>query len=246
MYDTFLPGRKLGILTPLNINDNSPYEFYRIAPPRVMAVMIACGLREFSAEDVERVFEPVDAMVDALMQRQVDIVIQSGVPLPILIGIEAHDGLLERIAARSGTPVTSSITAVVAAAAHLGITNIAVANKWDEKMNSCLADFFARAGVGFAGAATEPLNPVQFQSMSTAASMELAYVLGKQALEQYPEADGLYIGGGAWLAQPVCEQLEKEFDKPCIANQACMIWDALHKVDFWTPVAGCGRLMASD
>jgi maleate cis-trans isomerase len=246
MFEEFIPQRKLGVLTPLAVNDNAPYEFYRIAPEGVMMVMTPCGLREFSSEDVERVFAPIDALVDSLMQRQVDILIQSGVPLPILIGIEKHDRLLARMAERSGKPVSSSITAVVAAARHLGIRKIAVANKWDDKMNACLAAFFAREGVGFAGAATEVMGPAQFQAMGTGDSMDLAYVLGRQALERFADADGLYIGGGAWMAQPVCERLEREFDKPCIGNQGSVVWDALHRVNFWKPIPGHGRLLAGD
>jgi len=50
------------------------------------------GLKEFSRGDVERVFAPLEFYLDQLMEREVDIVIQHGVPLPLLIGIEAHDG----------------------------------------------------------------------------------------------------------------------------------------------------------
>ena len=34
MYRDFLPVRKIGVLSPLSVNDNAPYEFYRLAPPR--------------------------------------------------------------------------------------------------------------------------------------------------------------------------------------------------------------------
>ena len=85
MFEEFLPRLKIGALKPLAVIDNSAYEFYRIAPPSVMLVMIAVGLGEFSKEEVERVFAPVDKLVDQLMERGVDIIMQSGVPLPLLI-----------------------------------------------------------------------------------------------------------------------------------------------------------------
>ena len=66
--------------------DNAAYEFYRLAPPRVMSVMIPIGLGEFSAKDVERVFAPLDQYLDELKGRGCDIVIQSGTPLPCLPG----------------------------------------------------------------------------------------------------------------------------------------------------------------
>jgi len=246
MFEEFQPKRKLGVLTPLSVNDNAPYEFYRFAPPDVMMVMTPVGLSDFSASDVERVFEPIDDLVDLLLQREVDIIIQSGTPLPILIGMEAHDRLLKRMADRAKIPISSTITAVVTAAKHLGIGKIAFANKWRDDMNACMAEFFAREGIETLGTTTEPMRPAEFQVMTTADAMTLAYELGRRAMEDFPEADGIYVGGGAWLAQPVCEQLEREYNKPCLGNQACMVWDALHRVDFWTPRPGFGILLSGD
>src|SRR5207302_3749117 len=131
---------QIGALKPRSVVDNSAYEFYRLAPPGVMLVMIPVGLAEFSKDDVERAFAPLDAYVDQLMERGVDLIMQSGVPLPLLIGVEAHDRLLDRIARRSGKPATSSVRGVVAAAKRLGLTRIAVANKWSAPMNGVLAE----------------------------------------------------------------------------------------------------------
>src|SRR5205823_1439039 len=108
MFEQALPKFKIAALKPLAVVDNSPYEFYRIAPPGVMLVMIPVDLHTFSKEDVERVFAPLDRYVDQLMERGVDLIMQSGVPLPLLIGVDAHDRMLERITRRSGRPATSS------------------------------------------------------------------------------------------------------------------------------------------
>src|SRR5437764_1432127 len=121
MFEDQVPKFKIGALKPLSVVDNAAYEFYRIAPPGVMLVMIPVGLEKFSAEDVERVFVPVDAMCDQLMERGVDLIMQSGVPLPLLIGVEAHDRLLDHIAEHTGLPVTSSVLGVVATAKQLGL-----------------------------------------------------------------------------------------------------------------------------
>ncbi|MEA2990418.1 MAG: maleate isomerase [Alphaproteobacteria bacterium] len=245
LYDQAIPKLKIGALKPLSVVDNAAYEFYRIVPPGVMMVMIPVGLGKFSKEDVERVFVPLDGYVDQLMERGCDIIMQSGVPLPLLIGIEAHDKLLGRIEARSGKPATSSVLGVVAAAKHLGLRKIAVANKWSEPMNRMLGEFFARGGTEMVGIASEVLVPDQFQKMTSADAMTLAYELGRAAFTRYPEADGLYIGGGAWLSEPVCQALEREFGKPAISNMSCMIWDTLSRLGHWRPIAGQGKLLST-
>jgi maleate cis-trans isomerase len=202
MFENDIPKHKIGMLQPLALVDNTPYEFYRLAPPRVMLVMIPIGLAEFSKGDVERVFAPLDSYLDQLMDRGIDMVVQNGVPLPILIGIEAHDRMVAHMAKRTGKPATSQVLAVTHAARDLGIRKLALANKWSDAMNRTLGQFFAREGVEICGATTEVLSPAEFQKIKTDDNLQLAYDLGRRALRDYPDCDGLYIGGGAWLAQP--------------------------------------------
>ena len=89
------------------------------------------------------------------------------------------------------------------------------------------------------------LAPSEFQKMSGDDNIQLAYELGRQALIDLPQADGLYIGGGAWLSQPVAEALEREFGKPVITNVAAMIFNVLTQLNCWAPIEGHGRLLGS-
>lgn len=244
MFEDDLPERRLGILCPLAVIDAAPYEFYHLAPPRVMPVMTSIGFTEYSVADVERVFAPLDALVDTLMARGIDMIMQSGVPLPLLIGIEAHDRIIDRLAQRTGKPASSTILSVGAAAKHLGIKRLAVANKWTDPMNAMLATFLARDGITLAGVANEVKTPMEFQHSDPAETLTRAYQLGREALTDFPDADGLFLGGQAWFVQPALEQLERDFGKPVISNQTAMLWDMLHRVDYWHPAPGRGQLMA--
>ena len=245
MWEQHLPKRRLGNLSPLPLIENSAYEFYRMAPERVMQIYVSVGLEKFSAADVNRVFKPVEKMTKQLVARGCDIIIQGGVPLPILIGTKAHDRLMNKIAKVSGTPVTSSVTAVCRAAAHLKLKKIAVANKWSTKMNDCLGEFFAREGVDMIGVSSLPMTPDKFPDLTTKGGMDLAYKLGKRALKENPNCDGLYIGGGAWLVYPVTLFLEREFGIPCISNHDATLWDALKKVNYWKPMKGQNKILRS-
>lgn len=246
MFEDFVPKKKIGVMTPLPVIENAAYEFYRLVPRDIMLVMVPLGVREFTAKDVERVFEPVDGILDMMMGRGIDIVTQTGVPLPLLIGIEAHDRLLAHMAAHTGLEACSQIQSVVTAGKHLDIKNILFSNKWSETMNATLSEFFARAGISTAGVAAQEIPPGEFQRFTSAHSMQLAYDLGKRALEDFPDSDGLYIGGGTWISQPVCQRLEEEFGKPVYCNQEAMIWDILHRLDIWKPIPKAGKLLGGD
>ena len=206
-------------------------------------VMVPLGLEKFTREDVERVFAPVDEKLNLWLERGIDIVVQAGVPLPLLVGRDFLDRLLAHIEEKAGVPAISMVLSVVAAAKHLGIKRIAVANKWNDQMNRTLGQFFAREGITITGAHAHSMVPSEFMKMDSLESINLAYKLGRGALEKYSTADALYIGGAAWLTLPVVERLEDEFGKPVITNHVATVWQLLHLLDCWNPIPGYGRLL---
>ncbi|MBI4529556.1 MAG: hypothetical protein HY695_37640 [Deltaproteobacteria bacterium] len=242
--EDYLPVRKIGCLVPFSVIDTGPYEFYRIAPERVMRVMLPAGLAEFSSADVERVFQPLDKLTRQLCERGVDIIVQMGVPLDLLLGREALARVIGRIEEIGHVPAVAEVHSVVQAARALGIKKIVAANKWNEVMNRRLAEFFAEGGITQIGTQARSLVPAEFMKMSSDEGLSLAYGLGRMALNAYPEAEGLFLGGGAWLTLPVIIALEQKFGKPVITNQTAVVWDACRRVSYWQPKAGYGMLIA--
>ena len=175
MFIDELPKKKIGNLSLRHVTDNGPYEFYRLAPPGVMLVMVSLGLDEFTLEDVERVFKPLDRQLDMLVERDVDIISQTGVPLPCVIGLQAHDALLAHIEDYTGRPATSQLNNVIEALQHLGLKKVIVANKWTDKMNATLEEFLDRAGISCVGVYNKSLTPKEFSEIKTKDSAQLAY-----------------------------------------------------------------------
>ena len=244
MFENFKPKWKIGCLQPGAMIDVSPYEFYRLAPPNVMQVMIGIGLEEFSSQDVERVFAPLDTYLDQLVDRDVNIVMQNGVPLPILIGLDKHDRMIDHMAKRTGLPATTTVECVTKTMRDFGVKKVAVVNKWTEAMNESLGRFLARGGASICGASTKALHPYDFHKIDSGEHMELAYRLGKQAIEQYPECDAVYIGGGSWIAEPVAQLLEQEFGKLVVCNQTSVIRQVMKILGAWKARPGFSRVLS--
>ena len=75
--------------------------------------------------------------------------------------------------------------------------------------------------------------------------MMLAYELSKKALADNPKADGIYLGGGTWISEPITRQLEKETGRIVICNQTAQMWDIQEILGVRKPMPGCNRLLAN-
>lgn len=244
MFEDDLPRKTAGCLYPHPQIDTSVYEFYRLVPKDVLMVAVPVDLKEFTREDMVRIFEPLDEKLDLLMERQVELILQLGVPPMVLMGLEFHDHVQSYIEERTGVPALSTVRCVLASLGHLGLKKVVAANKWTDQMNETLGAFMARDGIELVGVSNEALAVSEFMRQGTQESLDLAYQLGRRALLDHPEADGLYVGGGAWLNAPVVEPLEREFGKPVVTNNTAHAWHVTRTLGVWKPVEGRGRLLA--
>jgi maleate cis-trans isomerase len=162
------------------------------------------------------------------------------------MGIEAHDRMIAHIEARTGKPATSTTLSVTRAAAHLKMKKIALVNKWSSQMNKVLADFYQRVGVEVVGAVTNEMSPADFVRIPSGDHMRMAYELGKKALRDNSDADGIYLGGGTWLSEPVTRLLEQETGKFVICNQTAQMWDVLGLLGQPRVIPGHNRLLAGE
>ncbi len=233
-----LPRYALGVLSPLSSADTLPHGLYRLLGSDFVVISAFLALQSF--EDVDRATAAIDAQVDHLVARGASLILQSGTPLALSLGPEGLQRLLDRLHAKTGLPVLSSVLNAVAAVQTVNARRIAVANKWNDALNLKLRSFFAHWGIEILGGATELQEP----SADLWAGSELAYALGRRAFEEAPAADALFIGGSAWLVEPAAERLEREFRRPVITSLNGAARAMLKELGCWRSFPdGYGRVL---
>jgi maleate cis-trans isomerase len=238
------PRYALGVLSPLAGADTMPYGLYRLLGPDFIVISTSLALQSFAPADLDRAVAAIDGQIGHLVSRGADLILQSGTPLALSLGPEGLQRLLARLREKTGLPVLSSALNAVAAAQAVGARKLAVANKWNEGLNRALAAFFAHWDIAVMGGAAESQEPSRFQSADLRQGAELAYTLGRDALASTPEADALFIGGGAWLVEPAAERLEREFGKPVITHLNGAVRGILKELGCWRRFpAGHGRVL---
>jgi maleate cis-trans isomerase len=238
------PRHAIGVLSPLAGADTMPYGFYRLLGPDFIVISTSLALASFKPDDLDRAVAAIDEKLGHLISRGADLILQSGTPLALSLGPEGLLRLLDRLRERSGLPVLSSALNAVSAARALGVKTLVVANKWNDTINGQLAAFFAHWDIALVGSAAESQEPSHFQSTNLREGAELCYRLGRDALMRKPEADALFVGGGAWLVEPAAERLEREFGKAVITSLNGAVRAVLKELGCWRPFpAGFGRVL---
>lgn len=250
MTSDMVPKKKIGVFAPRALVEMGPYEFYQLAPKGIMLVIVPMGIRSFTKEGVEEVYKNIDQQLEELMIRRVDVIIQEGVPLQCLIGLEAHDRRLAYIREKTGLPVSSGVEGSVDAAKHLGIKKIAFANKFTKETNAGLAKFFERAGITVTGAVSwgedkGDLYGMGIKKIADRDLVNIGFEVGRRAFRENPDCDGIYMPGGSWSLNKVVVDLEKEFGKPVLGHRHTTVWHMIQSVGMWKPRKGHGRLFAA-
>jgi maleate cis-trans isomerase len=137
------PRYAIGVLSPIAGADTMPHGFYRLLGPDFIVLSTSLALASFQPEDLDRAVAAIDEKLNHLLSRGANLIIQSGTPLALSLGPEGHARLIERLRQRAGVPVISSALNAVDAARALGVKRLVVANKWNERINRQLTDFFA-------------------------------------------------------------------------------------------------------
>jgi maleate cis-trans isomerase len=230
-----LPRHITGVLSPVAGTDTMPWGIYRLLGPEFIVISTSLSLQSFAPQDIERAVAAIDGALSHVVSRGADLILQSGTPLAISLSPQGLVDYIARLRERSGRPVLSSALNAVSAAHALGVKKLVAANKWNENLNCKLAEFFAHWGIEVIAKAAEAQEPAEFQSADLRAGAELAYRLGRAALERAAGADALFIGGGAWLVEPAAERLEREFGKPVITQLNGAVRAILAELRLWRP-----------
>jgi maleate cis-trans isomerase len=241
------PRYAVGVLSPVAGADTMPYGLYRLLGPDFIVISTSLALQSFKPDDIERAVAAIDDGLTHLVSRGANVILQSGTPLAISLGPQGLQQLVARLRDKCGLPVLSSALNAVAAAQAIGARKLVVANKWSERLNRQLADFLAHWDIALIASAADSQEPLAFQSADLREGAELAYRLGRDAIEREPTADALFIGGGAWLVEPAAERLERETGKPVITHLNGAVRALLKELGCWRPFPkGFGRVLEAE
>lgn len=152
------------------------------------------------------------------------------------MGVGYDTTICRRIREASGSPATTTATAMVEALRALGLRRVAVAAPYLDEVCARLRRFLEDSG--FAVVSLENLN---LQGMAiTEVTGEEVRQLGKRA--DRPEAEGLFISCTNLRTLDVLGALEQDLGKPVVSSNLATMWHALRLAGLPTHLPGLGSL----
>lgn len=240
----FLPKHSVGMIGPRH-GPFMYYQFYQIFPPNSLFITGSLDLGGFSAAAVDRALASYWSAFDYLRSFHVEQIVSSGVPLSAYAGRARMVSLLEESRRRAEIPISTDFEDVIAAVQTLRLKRVAVAAKWAPDLMAATATYLADAGVEVAGVFGDPHTIDEVHALNIEDSIGVATGVGRRALRETPDADGLLLLGGGWLVLQAVLMLEREFGKPVITNPGALYWAALRRSGLKPVAPEAGTLLNS-
>ncbi|RPI46697.1 MAG: hypothetical protein EHM59_06730 [Betaproteobacteria bacterium] len=234
-----------GSVSPIGPDRHPMPQPQPLLPPDVKMISASMEISDYTAEGVdEAVRLRYWNCVDELMKQGANSITLVGVPISAQLGRPRVLELLGETSKRTGVPADSHAEAAIDAMRHMGMRRIAVASRWTDELNRKVTGYLESVGFEVLTVTSVGQWAQQAFSMSIEEGVKLAFQLGREAMRNAPEADGLFLVGGAWRSLAAVPILEEDFGKPVVTNPVAQVWRLISR-GIAPPVQGWGRLLAT-
>jgi maleate cis-trans isomerase len=247
---TLIPKFRFGHIDPAAVEARRArrgpgYEFYQIVPNDIMLVTAVLGIKDFTRDAVEAAIPNYWNCVDALAQEKVDVFVLGGTPVSAQLGRARVVRLLREAEDKTGIRGDAPLEAAIAAMQHLGLKKIAVGARWTDEFNQAVVRYLEDGGLQVVAITKRGQWGKEAFAMSFEEGLNLALDVGREAARMAPQAEAIFVPGGATMSLHVIPVIEEEFGKPTFTRTSAEVWRNLVFPGVIPPVAGWGRLLES-
>lgn len=216
-----------------------------LLPPDILQVHTHVLPADYTtAEGVREALQDYWGCVDQLVQQKVDRISIVGFPISAHTGRKKVLELLDATQQKTGVPATTDAESVIQALHHLGANRVAMGCRWTEELAQRVIQYLADDGIEVLYSNHLGQNIAQAFGMSIEMGVRRAIESGRDAMRNAPQAEALFLPGGAWRSLAVIPALEEDFGVPVVTNPIATPWTLIHE-GIAPPVQGWGKLLAS-
>jgi maleate isomerase len=229
---------QIGAVSPTYLDDAE--DWYRVLPEGVNVIFATLGVEDHTPKEFQQAREVVERAARGLVKLGAGAVILGGSPLVTLDKGEGTGRVALKLEKDSGIPIATSQDAAVLALRTLGIKKLLLVTPYRESLNQGMRAHLE--GVGFKVLCLKSAlcpGPKEMAELPP----ELPYRLTKEAFQESPEADGIYIPNPKWQTMEIIEPLETDLKIPVVTTIQASAWWGLRQLKVREAKPGYGRLL---
>lgn len=229
---------QIGAVSPTYLDDAE--DWFKVLPEGVNVIFATLGVEEHTPKEFQKAKEVVERAARALVRSGAGAVILGGSPLLTLDKGEGTGSLARELEKETGVPITTSQDAAVQALRALGIKKLLLVTPYKESLNQGMKDHLE--GIGFQILCLKSAlcpGPKEMAQLPP----EVPYRLAKEAFQQSPDADGIYLPNPKWQTTDIIGPLEADLKIPVVTTVQASAWWGLKKLQVSEAKPGYGRLL---
>lgn len=234
----------IGYIIPPRCNETVIEEAIAIRPAGVAWCFATLGLSNLESILYADSLAQVDAAVQDLLARQVDVIVYGGMPLTAAQGVSYYSNSLEsqlREMVAGKVPVSTDTSIVLEAVRALGVTNCAVVTPFREQTLNQVCDMLAAGGMTIGASSGLGYTLPEFITRTQSGD---AYDAALQAFSEAPDIDGFYLSCPQWPLVDNIARIEEATGKPVVTQVQSILWWARRQAGWPVEVSGYGRLLS--
>lgn len=232
----------LGLVCPSVATSSSDVDFHRAVPEGIELKIVTLGVTAHTLEQVDMALSRLDDAAARLATNGAQFISVEGTPLVAFKGLDFDKEIIRRVENAAKVPATTSLTAAVDALQTLNLKKLVMASPMNQDADELTIKFLEAKG--FEIVHVKSLNHLYNRDIESL-PRSTAYTVAKQAFQEAPQADGIYIPCGAWCPPWNIECLETDLGVPVVHSRQATTWAGLKTLGVKEPVQGWGRLFAT-
>ena len=236
---------RIGMLQPSLVCDTNAFEFYLMAPQGVELLLTSLGLGGLAQAEYDRVVANIEVPVRRLLERNPDVIVQSGIPPVMTHEWGFHQQVRARVAEITPLPFITDAAASIAAMQATGISRVVVlGNAFNEELVAHVTRYLKAAGIAVIEA--QQLRP-EPGTAANALTLGATYRAARSLYARHAgQTDGIWLTQASNPSVGVIADLERDLGVPVVTSAQALMWAALRLAGVRERLAGFGRLFDVD
>ncbi|WP_139267440.1 MULTISPECIES: hypothetical protein [unclassified Beijerinckia] len=204
-----------------------PWDLPALLPDEVQALTVTLNVRNGLPGEHERALDAMRRAADVLIDEGAKAIVVMGVPVAARRGFGPDRAALAALMAERGAiPIISSLAASALALAHAGAKHPLFITQYNAEVNAQIVAYCREAGVEAAGIVGLGASNAAQVNVLTVSDYD---TLTKRALEEHPEADGIFLSARGNLLN-LSRELAVSFQLPVIEQIKASVWWSLSQL----------------